>query len=187
MLFGKKKKKKKKKGEKEKKIVYRKSHIYNNISRAGKYKYKLWRTLLAMNFASVHLWIQSFDDTDKILVIATTALTTNEINRNLLNEAAFTWCIGLFYRWYITLKIATSEKESSIDIALIDYLNWPQKNKLVSRLNADNTKLPSRIHLCLTDELSSPMINDISGIVIILVDHFNKFSFLSCFTWISWP
>ena len=84
----KKEEKKKREREKEKRIVYREPHIYNNISRTGKYKYKLWRTLHAMNFASVHLWIQSFDDMDKILVMATIALTTNEINWNLLNEAA---------------------------------------------------------------------------------------------------
>ena len=40
-----------------------------------------------MNFTSVHLWIQSFDVMDKILVMATITLTTNEVNRNLLNEA----------------------------------------------------------------------------------------------------
>ena len=40
-----------------------------------------------MNFASVHLWIQSFDVMDKILAMATITLTTNEVNRNLLNEA----------------------------------------------------------------------------------------------------
>ena len=40
-----------------------------------------------MNFASINLWIQSFDDMDKIPVMATITLTTNEINRNLLNEA----------------------------------------------------------------------------------------------------
>lgn len=39
-----------------------------------------------MNFASIHLWTQSFDDMDKILVMATITLTTNEIKRNLLNE-----------------------------------------------------------------------------------------------------
>ena len=99
----------------------------------------------------------------------------------------FMWCIELFYRWYITLKMAILEIESSIDIALIDYLNWPQKSQLISHLNADNTGLPSRIHPSLTDELSSPMmqifpekknkITELSGIVIILVDHFNKFSF----------
>ena len=70
------------------------------------------------------------------------------------------------------------EIESSIDIALIDYQNWPQKSQLISRLNAGNTRLLSRIHPSLTDELSSPMINDmqifpkkkiteLSGIVII--------------------
>ena len=79
--------KKKKKREKEKRIVYREPHIYNNVSRTEKHKYKLWRTLLAMNFASIHLWTQSFDDMDKILVMATITLTTNEIKRNLLNEA----------------------------------------------------------------------------------------------------
>ena len=47
-----------------------------------------------MNFASVHLWIQSFDVMDKILVMATITLTTNEVNRNLLNEA------GLIYVMY---------------------------------------------------------------------------------------
>ena len=87
MLFWKKKKKK----EKEKRIVYREPHIYNNVSRTEKYKYKLWRTLLAMNFASIHLWIQSFDDMDKILVMATITLTTNEINRNLLNETVLNY------------------------------------------------------------------------------------------------
>ena len=40
-----------------------------------------------MNFASVHLWIQSFDVMDKILVMATITLTLNEVNRNLMNEA----------------------------------------------------------------------------------------------------
>ena len=41
--FLKKEEKKKKKGgrEKEKRIVYREPHIYNNISRTEKYKYKL--------------------------------------------------------------------------------------------------------------------------------------------------
>ena len=89
MPFWKKKKRKKREREreKEKRIVYREPHIYNNISRTEKYKYKLWRTLHAMNFASINLWIQSFDDMDKIPVMATITLTTNEINRNLLNEA----------------------------------------------------------------------------------------------------
>ena len=40
-----------------------------------------------MNFAYVHLWIQNFDVMYKILVMATITLTTNEVNRNLLNEA----------------------------------------------------------------------------------------------------
>ena len=40
-----------------------------------------------MNFASINLWIQSFGDMEKIPVMATITLTTNEINRNLLNEA----------------------------------------------------------------------------------------------------
>ena len=44
-----------------------------------------------MNFASIHLWIQSFDDIDKILVMATITLTTNEINRNLLNETVLNY------------------------------------------------------------------------------------------------
>ena len=35
------KKKKKREREKEKRIVYREPHIYNNISRTEKYKYKL--------------------------------------------------------------------------------------------------------------------------------------------------
>ena len=41
-----------------------------------------------MNFTSVNLWILSFDDMEKILVMATITLTTNEINQNLLNELA---------------------------------------------------------------------------------------------------
>ena len=44
-----------------------------------------------MNFASVHLWMQSFDDMDKILVMATITLTTNEINRNLLTDAVLNY------------------------------------------------------------------------------------------------
>ena len=69
---------------KKRKIVYREPHIYNNISRTGKYKYKLWRTLHVMNFTSVHLWIQSFDDMETIVVMTTITLTTNELSWNLL-------------------------------------------------------------------------------------------------------
>ena len=69
--------------------------------------------------------MQSFDDMDKILVMATITLTTNEINRNLLNEAVLIYVI--IYRWCITLKVIILKIESSIDIALIEYLNWPQK------------------------------------------------------------
>ena len=93
----KKEEKKKREREKEKRIVYREPHIYNNISRTEKYKYKLWRTLHAMNFASVHLWIQSFDDMDKILVMATITLTTKKINRNLLTEAVLNYVIEWAY------------------------------------------------------------------------------------------
>ena len=76
---------------KKRKIVYREPHIYNNISRTGKYKYKLWRTLHAMNFTSVHLWIQSFDDMETIVVMTTITLTTNELSWNLLTELALSY------------------------------------------------------------------------------------------------
>ena len=33
-----------------------------------------------MNFTSVHLWIQSFDDMETIVVMTTITLTTNELS-----------------------------------------------------------------------------------------------------------
>ena len=158
MLFWKKKKKKKKGNIR---IVYRKPHIYNNISRTGEYKYKLWRTLHGMNFASVHLWIQSFDDMDKILVMATIALTTNEINRNLLNEAAL-----IYVMYWGILSLIYYFENSNFRNRVIHWHCLNRLSKLttncqfISRLNADKTRLQSRIHPSLTDELSSPMIND---------------------------
>ena len=77
---------KKKRQRKKRKIVYREPHIYNNISRT-----ELWRTLHAMNFTSVHLWIQSSDDMETIVMMATITLTTTELSRNLLNELALSY------------------------------------------------------------------------------------------------
>ena len=44
-----------------------------------------------MNFTSVHLWIQSSDDMETIVMMATITLTTNELSRNLLNELALSY------------------------------------------------------------------------------------------------
>ena len=74
-----------------------------------------------MNFASVHLWIQSFDDMDKILVMATIAFTNTSFSDR---------------------RIVVSHDKR--------HVNFSEKKYKIAEL---------------------------SGIVIILVDHFNKFSF----------
>ena len=93
------------------------------------------------------------ENMDKILVMAKITLTTKKINRNLLTEAVLNYVIEWAYfslMYYFEINNFRNR-----------VIHWHCLNRL-SKLTAKKSK---------------KKITELSGIVIILVDHFNKFSF----------